>query len=306
MAHPQTLDQVIEWAEKSGIASLWTFDRLLHPVDPKTPYPASGDGKLPLKSRAVLDPIEVLSYAAARSSKARLGTSVLNMPFYNPVVLARQLTAIDVLSRGRLVVGLGLGWSQDEFEAVGATLKGRGSLADEFIAVLKKIWTESPVEHQGKLYHLARSYVDLKPVQKPHPPILLAAYTAESMNRVARLGDGWNPAGLPLVALQQMWAGIGQMAQAAGRDPQSLSLIARANIVLCPQDLEGERHPFVGSPAQVAQDINAHAQAGVQELILDLQFSPQIDDAGAYIQAAESLLQLAGNASGSPNATHAV
>jgi len=306
MANGQTLDQVIDWAEKVGVASLWTFDRLLHPVDPKTPYPASADGKLPLKSRAVLDPIEVLSYAAARTSRARLGTSVLNMPFYNPVILARQLTAIDVLSRGRLVVGLGLGWSQDEFEAVGSSLKGRGALADEFITLLKKIWSESPVQHQGKLYQVARSHIDLKPVQKPHPPILLAAYTPESMNRVARLADGWNPAGLPLTALQSMWAGIKQMAQAAGRDPETMSLIARANVVLCPRDLEGERHPFVGSQSQVAQDIQDHAAAGVEELIVDLQFSPQIDDAQAYIQAAEFFLQPTGNATGSPNATRAV
>lgn len=288
-AHPDVLEKVVDFAEAQGFSSLWTFDRLLHPVEPKNPYPASADGKLPQKTRAVLDPIEALTYAAARSRRVRLGTSVLNMPFYNPVVLARQLTALDVLSRGRLTVGLGLGWSEDEFEATGSSASGRGQLADEFLQVLKVIWTQSPAHHQGPLYRLPASHLDLKPVQKPHPPILLAAYTPGSMRRVADQAQGWNPAGLPLPALTSMWQGIRQMAEAAGRDPAGLQLVARANIALLPQDVPGDRPPFVGSLAQIEQDLQAHAGAGVDEMILDLQFSPQITHIDDYLETSERL-----------------
>ena len=122
--------------------------------------------------QAGADPLDALTYVAAHTKKIKLGTSVLDMPYYNPVMLARRLTTIDLLSNGRLCVGLGLGWSKDEMDATGADMKKRGALADEFLPLLKAIWTTNPVEFHGKFFNVPKSYIDLKPVQKPHPPIL--------------------------------------------------------------------------------------------------------------------------------------
>ena len=137
VATPEAVKTVAQKAEALGYNSLWTVERLLWPVNPKLPYPVTPDGSLPEEYKYTLDPLDTLTYAAAFTSKIRLGTSVLDMPYYNPVTLARRLSTIDILSKGRLNVGLGLGWSPDEMEATGADMKVRGARADEFIQVMK-------------------------------------------------------------------------------------------------------------------------------------------------------------------------
>lgn len=131
VATPEAVKEVAQQAEALGYHSLWTVERLLWPVAPKTPYPATPDGSLPEEYKYCLDPLDTLTFAAAHTSTIKLGTSVLDIPYYNPVMLARRLTTIDVLSRGRLRAGLGVGWSPDEMEASGADMKVRGTRADE-------------------------------------------------------------------------------------------------------------------------------------------------------------------------------
>ena len=131
-----------------------------------------GDGSLPVKYKNVLDPLETLTFAAAHTRRIALGTSVLNLPWYNPVLLACRLTTVDVLSAGRLRVGFGIGWSPDEYEAAGVTWEERGKRADELLQALKRIWTTDPVEFHGRYYRIPESVIGPKPVQKPHPPIL--------------------------------------------------------------------------------------------------------------------------------------
>src|SRR5437868_8092486 len=179
----ETVTKVAQRAEALGYESLWTVERLLYPVKPQTPYPASPDGMLPEPYKHVLDPLDALTYAAALTKKVALGTSVLAIPYYNPAVLARRLTTIDILSNGRLRVGLGLGWSKDEMQASGAAMGQRGAMADEFLQVLKAIWTTDPVEFQGNFYRVPKSYISQKPVQKPHPPIYLAAFAPPALKR---------------------------------------------------------------------------------------------------------------------------
>ena len=135
------------------------------------------------------------------------------MPYYNPVTLARRLTTIDVLSNGRLRVGLGLGWSQDEMDATNANMKQRGAMADEFLQVLKAIWTTNPVKYEGKFFRVPQSYISQKPVQKPHPPIYLAAFAPPALKRLATMADGWNPVAIPVAGMTQMFGAVQQMAR---------------------------------------------------------------------------------------------
>src|SRR5213594_214493 len=164
IAGPDAITRVAQHAEKLGFHSVWVLDRLLYPLNPRVPYPV-GDGILPSKYKRVLDPVETLTFVAARTDRIALGTSVLNLPWYNPVVLARRLATLDVLSGGRLRVGLGQAWSADELEAVGADPKARAERADEFVQVLKTLWGPDPVEFQGRHFRVVRSIVGLKPVQ---------------------------------------------------------------------------------------------------------------------------------------------
>ena len=228
VAGPDAAVTVATRAEALGFDSVWVLDRLLVPLDPRAPYPV-GDGTLPVQYQTVLDPLETLTFAAAHTSRVALGTSILNLPWYNPVLLARRLTTLDVLSGGRLRVGLGMGWSPDEYEAADAPWEERGKRADEAIQVMKRIWTTDPVEFQGLYYHIPPSIIGPKPVQKPHPPIYMAAYTPPALKRVAREANGWFPVGIPLGGIAQMFDGIRSMAQAAGRDPSALELVVRAN-----------------------------------------------------------------------------
>src|SRR2546426_6003155 len=192
VASPALVGQAAQTAEALGYDSLWVTERLLYPVKPQTPYPATADGSLPAAYKRVLDPVATLIFVAARTSRVALGTSVLDIPYYNPVLLARQLTTLDVLSGGRVRVGLGIGWSKDEIDAVGASLADRGRRADEFLQVLKAIWTTDPAEFRGRYYQLPRSIIGPKPVQKPHPPIYLAAFVPQALRRAAVYANGWN------------------------------------------------------------------------------------------------------------------
>src|ERR1051325_4827246 len=193
------LVQVAQRAEALGYDNLWTVERLLFPLKPRTPYP--GSGILPEQYKSSLDPLTALTYVAAHTKKIGLGTSVLDIPFYNPLVLGRQLTAIDVLSGGRLRVGFGLGWSEDEYLATGASKADRGARATEFLKALLAIWTSDPVEFNGKYFQIPQSIILPKPVQKPHPPIYMAAFAPTALLRVATLADGWNPVGMPVNAM---------------------------------------------------------------------------------------------------------
>ena len=155
-AGPEALVQVAEQAEKLNFDSLWVWERVIYPVDPQVPYIASPDGSYPDVFKRALDPLDALTFVAAHTKNIALGTSVINMPYYNPVLLARRITTIDILSGGRVRLGLGLGWSKDEFDIVGRPMKGLGKLADEFIEVLKAVWTTDPAEHHGELYDLPK------------------------------------------------------------------------------------------------------------------------------------------------------
>jgi probable F420-dependent oxidoreductase len=291
-AGPESVRRAAERAEALGYDGLWVADRLLHPVKPRTPYPASADGSLPEVYRVVLDPLESLTFAAAVTRRVTLGTSVLDIPFYNPVVLARRLTTLDVLSGGRLRVGLGLGWSEDEFEAVGASRAERGRRADEFLAVLKAVWTTDPVEYQGRYYRISRSVIGPKPVQKPHPPIYLAAYAPRALERAAVHADGWNPVGVPVAGMRQMMAQLRDIAKAAGRNPASLALIVRANVALTDRPLDADRAIFTGSRDQVKEDVDAVRGLGAAELFFDPTFSPDGTTVDRFLSSMERLRTL--------------
>jgi len=291
-ASPRAIVQAAQRAETLGYDSLWVTDRLLYPITPQTPYPATPDGTLPEAYKSVLDPVETLTFAVAHTHRIALGTSVLDLPFYNPVVLARRLTTLDVLSGGRLRVGFGLGWSQDEFDAVGASRRERGRRADEFLRVLKAIWTTDPVEFQGEFYRIPRSIIRPKPVQQPHPPIYLAAFAPAALKRAATMADGWNPAGLPVEAMRQMVGQLHEMARAAGRDPAALEVVVRANLIITPQTLGADRWIFNGSLDQIKSDIEQVRAMGANELFFDPTFSPDGETDEKFLASMERMRAL--------------
>jgi probable F420-dependent oxidoreductase len=292
VATAEAVAKVAQRAEALGYDSLWTIERLLWPVKPQTPYPATPDGALPEGYKHALDPIETLTFAAALTKKIALGTSVLDIPYYNPVTLARRLTTLDCLSHGRLRVGFGLGWSKDEMDAAGADMKQRGAMADEFLQVLKAIWTTNPVEFRGKFYTVPKSFIGPKPVQKPHPPIYMAAFAPAALKRLATLADGWNPVAVPVEGMAQMFAGIKQMAKEAGRDPSLLAMVVRANLWITDKPLGKERMIFSGTLDQIKEDLAACRKIGAHEVHFDPTFMAGAESLNGWFATMERIRKI--------------
>jgi probable F420-dependent oxidoreductase len=220
-------------AEELGADSLWVGDRLLAAVNPTVGY-AGGD-TVPEQFRTNLDPFIALTVAAAVTSTVRLGSSVFVAPWYPPVQLARQLTSIDVVSHGRLLPGFGIGWSPDEYRAAGAPFARRGQQLDELLDVLEVLWTTNPVCYEGPRWSVPKSWVDLKPSQRPRPPIYLGAFTPPGLKRVGERADGWMagvqaPNGVHVEALDWQRKSIDDAARAAGRDPSDIHTYVRVNV----------------------------------------------------------------------------
>ncbi|HST48433.1 TIGR03619 family F420-dependent LLM class oxidoreductase [Jatrophihabitans sp.] len=285
-ARPANLVRIARRAEELGFESLWTFQRLLHP--------AEGDwGPM---YRAVQDPIVTLAHVAAVTERARLGIAVVNAPFYSPVLLAKQLTTLDELSGGRLDVGLGLGWAEEEFAAVGVDPARRGARTEEFIACLKAIWTEQVVSFDGEFYRMPAVRVDPKPVQQPHPPLLLGGGAERALRRVGRIADGWISASRH--DLRTVGTDLDVMrdaAREAGRDPDRLRFVVRGVLSLTEQPAGADRRPLHGDAGQIREDFDRLAEAGITELFIDLNFDPAVGSPDAdpqdSMRRAEQLLQ---------------
>jgi probable F420-dependent oxidoreductase len=276
--------QVARRAEELDYHSLWTWERLFVPLEPESPYIGTADGSYPPYFSRTMDPLEVLTFAAAQTSRIRLGVGVAVMGHYHPLPLARRCATLDVLSGGRLDVGLGQGWSKDEHDAMGVAMKDRARRADEFIDLLKAAWTEKVVTFQGEFFQLPPSHIDLKPIQKPHPPIYLAAFSPGAMKRIALRGNGWLPVAVPIGEMSGMLNNIKDMAKAAGRDPGEIKLVVRANVHITEQPLE-ERFPYVGSWDQILSDIEETRRIGADELFVD----PQGTSPEHYLEVMERL-----------------
>lgn len=179
-------------AEALGFDSVWTGDHIVIPVDIASRYPYTATGSFPMSPKApLLEPLTVLSFVAACTTKIRLGTAVLVLPHRNAVVTAKTVATLDVLSRGRVILGVGVGWMEEEFKAVNASFADRGPLSDEAVAVMKELWTSEHPTFSGKFHRFPEVACEPRPVQKPHPPIWLGGHTGPALRRIVEYGDGW-------------------------------------------------------------------------------------------------------------------
>ncbi|QUQ63740.1 LLM class F420-dependent oxidoreductase [Kutzneria sp. CA-103260] len=272
------------YAERNGWDSLWTGDRLLYPVNPRTPYPANADGRLSPAAKRVFEHLTVLAYVAAITDRVRLGVSVLNLPFYNPVVLGRRLATLDQLSHGRLTVGIGLGWSEDEFEAAGASFHERGKVAEESVRALRAVWGPDPVEFAGDYHTIPASIIGPKPVQNPLP-IVMGGFSPKALDRVGRIADGFTPAAVDVDRLIEM-IGLARAARVSG----NLPTLVRAHVQPTDSELpEQGRHIANGSWDQIAKDIDRMAAAGIEEVFFDLNYAPGAENLRTQVDIARRL-----------------
>jgi probable F420-dependent oxidoreductase len=287
-------------AEDEGFDSLWVFERLLWPISPQTPYVATPDGSLPVEYQRVFDPLETLTFVAAKTNKITLGTSVIDILFHNPVVLARRFATLDVLSGGRAIAGLGIGWSKDEYQVSNIPFENKGKRADEFIQALKKIWTEDIVEFKGNYYNIPASKIGPKPIQKPHIPIFIGGFSPNTFKRIINYStNGW--LGLivgPLEYLDNTIKSMNEMASKANKDPNEFKtiLLTYPNIVESKNEQltnESQRFPLTGTIDQIGNDIKRIKKMGVDHIVFGYNFLPIGRDIDSVINKSKELSKYA-------------
>lgn len=282
-ATPSTMLHVARRAEDLGYASLWTFQRVLYPsagaLDPA--FDAQHNpGARPADDpayRVVHDALLPLAYVAGHTERIRLGTATVCAPFTPPALLAKAMTSLDHLTGGRLTVGLGSGWLPQEYAAAGVPIARRGARMDEYLRCLEALWTQDPVEFHGEFYTVPRSHTGPKPVQRPHPPVLLGGAAPGALRRAGRLAQGWiSSSRQDLGQIADSVELVRSGAREAGRDPEAVRVVVRALVDLADEDPGTPRQPFHGTREQVLDDLSRLREQGVTEVFLDLNFSPRV------------------------------
>ncbi|MDQ8703266.1 LLM class F420-dependent oxidoreductase [Streptomyces sp. LHD-70] len=262
---------VAKAAEEIGYESLWVFERVLFPT-PATQGLYGVEGlPWPERYRSVADPLVSLTLAAAATERARLGTSVLVAPLHIPFELARALATLDAASGGRVVAGLGTGWSHDEYAAQGlAPFERRGAVLDETLDVCRAVWGPDPVAYEGEWTRIAPAAVGPKPARPI--PVHLPANGPRAARRLVERADGWMPVALGARQLTDSWKQLQDLAATTGRE-RPIAATVRVNATYSPRPYEGEgRRPFQGSVEQIVEDLADHVEAtGIEEFFLELQ-----------------------------------
>lgn len=233
-ARPELLIQVAQKAEALGFESVWIPEHLAVPATITSRYPYSADGKFPGGPNAALhDPFVALGFVAACTKTIKLGTGVFVLPLRNPLAAAKAATSVDVLSQGRLLFGIGIGWLEDEFNAVGMPFKDRAARTREAIAMMKALWSaEETPQFSGKFHSFPPLGFNPKPVQKPHPPIIFGGESRPALKRVAELGDGWFGFRYTPDTIKPQLALLKELTEKAGRD------FSKLEITIAPQSQE--------------------------------------------------------------------
>ncbi|HXZ63733.1 MAG TPA: TIGR03619 family F420-dependent LLM class oxidoreductase [Streptosporangiaceae bacterium] len=291
-ATPQNLAAFAAAAEAAGYHSLWSFQRLLVPA---------GSGMDPVY-QSVLDPMAALAFAAAHTSRIRLGVAIVNLPFVSPGYLAKQAASLDVLSGGRHDLGLGLGWMPEEFALTGADFGHRGARAAEYVRMLRALWAgtvDAPLT--GAFYEIPAGTQLPRPVQPAGPPVLLGGLARPALQRVGRVADGWvTSSRTDLSTVDRLIAVVRESAEAAGRDAAALRYVCRGVVragapVTGP---DGQRLLLSGDYDQIRADSQWLGERGVTEVFYDLNWdpligSPDVEPESATERAQEILHALA-------------
>ncbi len=287
MATPQSLATLARTGEELGFAMISVSDHIIIPKTIDSTYPYNESGTFAgSPTGECLEQLSLLSFLVGVTSSAKLLTSVMVLPHRPPVLTAKMLATIDVLSNGRLIVGCGVGWMREEFEAIGApAYDERGSVGDEYIRAFKELWTSDNPSFEGKYCRFANVAFAPKPVQKPHPPIWTGGESPAALRRAGRLANVWYPIGsnprFPVATPGQFAeyaARVKRYAQDAGRDPSSLDFAYSANWFNDQQALtlpDGQRRPLTGTPQQIADDIKRYEDLGVRHMMVNLQGETQ-------------------------------
>lgn len=258
-------------AEALGLDSVWASDHVFN-----VSYVLERIGKRPY-----YDPLTILTYVAAKTERIALGTSVLVLPYHQPMRLAKTAATLDVMSGGRLLLGVGVGVIEQELNAMGSPYKERGAITDETIDILKRLWTEDEPRHHGKRYQFSGMKFSPKPVQKPHIPLLIGGVSRAAIRRAARVGNGWHPTAMPPEELSAAMDYLAAQAQAVGRSAADIPV----SISLPLQGGRAGRYALGTEPAEMVEKLRTFKQVGVDTVVV----SPYTGEAQEMTRSLELL-----------------
>lgn len=272
LAHIDSLAQIARRAEELGYDGVFLSDHIAIPTELRSAYPYRSDGRFPLTaSDRILEPVTTLAYLAAVTTRLDLGFSVLVLPYRHPVLNAKMLGTLDVISSGRLIVGAGVGWMEEEFAVLDSDFDARGALTDEHITMLKAFWTESAPEVRGDHYSVSGMGMAPMPVSRPHPPpIWTGGISPPALRRAANLADGWHGVRQSPTDVASVAARIGELRASRGETMQDFTISLRAGLDVADEPFTGaSRTPLRGAPDQVAADLAEYQGAGLDYLVVE-------------------------------------
>jgi probable F420-dependent oxidoreductase len=273
LAERTTIEAVGRMADELGLDSVWCNDRLAMPGahDGGGAEPAYAAAYGQDRGQHIYEPLIVLAYLAAVTHRVVLGTSVYVLPFRHPLLAARQAVSLDRLSDGRLVLGVGVGWLESEFAALGVPYRERGRRTDEAIAVLKALCGPERADFHGRHHSVAGVEFLPKPVQRPHPPLWIGGRSEAAMRRAARAGDAWHPSHLTVDELRRRIPELHAECERAGRSADDVTVTTRRKLVLCPSpnDADAER-VLQGDRGAIAATVAELEEVGVAHLIVEV------------------------------------
>jgi probable F420-dependent oxidoreductase len=233
-AMPEALETLVAHGEALGFHSVMVADHVVFPIEVHSKYPYTVSGAFPGHGDA-LEQLTLMAFLAGITERLRLVTSVMILPYRNPVLTAKMLSTVDVLSRGRVTVGVGVGWLREEFEALHTPdFDQRGAVSNEYLQILKTLWTQDPADFAGQFYQFKSLRCLPHPVQTPHPPLWIGGHSHPALRRVAKYGDGWHPVGanpavsLPPHELQAALEDLERLVEAEGRDAAAVTISFKA------------------------------------------------------------------------------
>jgi len=273
---PEDLVRFAQQAEQLRFYCLTVADHVIVPKNISIPYPYTVDGKYP-GTGYHLETLTTMSFLAGATQRIRFATSVMIAPYRNPIITAKMLASLDVLSNGRVIVGLGVGWMKEEFDNLGTpAFAERGRVTDEYIRAFRELWTSDNPTFKGQFCNFSNIVFLPKPVQKPTIPIWIGGHSKQAIRRAARLGDGWHPiGGVPTIPLEpgdvrKDVATLTEFARAAGRDPKQIRVALKGSLFDKEKKIEGRRRRFMGEAEDIASDIRDYRAAGVDTMIFDV------------------------------------
>jgi probable F420-dependent oxidoreductase len=269
-ATPDGFTRVAQRVESLGFDSLWLSAHVIVPPQERSWYNMVEGRKHPPHWReGYWEPFTVLAYLAALTERITLGTSVVVLPMHNPIELAKQVAEVDVLSGGRLVFGVGVGWFEEEFEVLGRPFRNRGARTDDALELMRALWTEEPVTHEGRFHSVRDCSFLPKPVQRPHPPVWIAGNGDPALRRAARFGQAFHPVRIDPERLAAVKTTLSGYCEEAGRARDAAELAVKLPLVFQDGPPASGQLPTQGRPRDVVDGIRRYQDIGVSHMVLD-------------------------------------